>query len=821
MATLVSDLKYAARVLRKSPGFSLVAIIALALGIGANTAIFSVVSAVLLQPLPYPEPERLVRAYRSYPTGRGSSVSIPKFLAWSRTQSLDAIAAHDFAGPGLNLESGDRPEQVRGIHASRDYFRVLGATMTLGRTFSGDEDRPGGPRVVVLTHGLWKTLFGADPGMVGRSIRLNDESFTVVGVLGERFQATPQADLYMPLQADPNTTNQGHFLNVVGRLTPGITIDRTRAEFRVLAEQFRRQHPHWMSRDETATVDPMQEFETSGTRPALLILSGAVGFVLLIACANVASLLLVRAAGRQKEIAIRAALGAGRGRIIRQLIAESLLLALLGAAVGLAVGIWGAQALLALAPETFPRLDVVAATPLLERVFDWRLLAFTGTVSIVTGVLFGLAPALHLARGSLSVALKEGGGRGDMGTGVSRVRGALVVAEVALALILLVGAALLIRTFASLSAVDPGFDPTRVLTLRTSLAGATYSTPEAVHRLTENVRRELSTLPEFEGAAIAAALPTEDGPDLTFVIDGRPLDPNMSFHGSEQWRAVSRDYFDVLRIRLVRGRFLNERDTPAGTPVVVINEAMARRYWPGAEAVGQRLTIGGGLGPDFQDVSREVVGVVADVRERGLRAAAPPVIYLPVGQVPQRTLRFASSLIAWSWIVRTRTDPGPVVRAIQNAFLKAGNLPTSRLRTMEDVVARSMGGRFNMVLLTIFGLIAVALAAIGVYGLMSFTVQQATRDIGVRIALGAARRDIISMVVGEGMRLAAAGVVLGLAGAFGTTRVLRRMLFGVQPTDPLAFAVVATMLGFIALLACYVPARRATHIDPLVALRSE
>ena len=821
MATLLADLKYALRVLWKSRGFTLVAIAALALGIGANTAIFSVVSAVLLRPLPYPEPERLVRAYRSYPTGRSTSTSIPKFLAWSRAQSLEAIAAHDFGGPGLNLESGDRPEQVRGVQATRDYFRVLGATMTLGRTFSGDEDHPGGPKVVVLTHGLWNIRFAADPDVIGRSIRLNDESFTIVGVLGERFKATPQADLYMPLQADPATTNQGHFLSVIGRLKPDVTLEQARAELRLLAEQFRRQHPHWMSREETATVDPLQEFETSGTRPALLILLGAVGFVLLIACANVASLLLVRAAGRQREIAIRAAMGASRGRIIRQLMAESLLLALLGAAAGLVVGVWGAHALLALAPETFPRLDVLSATPVFERALDWRLLAFTGAVSIVTGLIFGLAPALHLARGSLSVALKEGGGRGASGTGVARMRRLLVIGEVALALILLIGAALMIRTLATLRGVDPGFDPRRVLTLRTSLAGAKYSTPEAVHTLTENVRRELSALPEFESAAITAALPTEEGPDLTFVIDGRPLDSARSFHGSEQWRAVSHDYFQVLRIPLVRGRLLNERDTPDASPVAVVNEAMARKYWPGGDAVGQRLTIGGGLGPEFQDVSREIVGVVADVRERGLRAPAPPVIYLPVGQVPERTLRFASALIAWSWIVRTRTEPGLVMPAVQRAFATAGNLPTSRLRTMEDVVSRSIGGTLNTVLLTVFGAIAVVLAAIGVYGLMSFTVEQTARDIGIRMALGAAQRDIMSMVLGQGMRLAGAGVVLGLAGAVGTTRVLRRMLFGVEPTDPLAFALVATMLGVIAFLACYVPAWRATRIDPLVALRSE
>jgi putative ABC transport system permease protein len=819
MASLAGDLRLAARMLRKSPGFSTLAIAALALGIGANTAIFSVISAVLLEPLPFREPDRLVRVYRSYPNVHGNSVSLPKFFAWSRTQSLEAIAAYDFGGPGLNLEGGTHPEQVRGIRATRDYFRVLGADLALGRTFTVEEDRPGGPKVAVITHGLWTRRFGGDRRIVGRTIRLNGEAFAVVGVLGERF--TLPVDVYMALQPDPNTTSHGHYLSVVGRLKRETTIEAARAELRLLAESFRRQYPRWMDPQETASAAFMQDADTDAVRPALLILFGAVGLVLLIACANVASLLLVRAAGREREMAIRAALGAGRAQILRQLLAESLLLAIAGAAAGLAIGIWGSQGLLALAPDTLTRGDLLSQATPIDRMLDWRLLAFTLAAALATGIVFGLAPALHLARGNLSTALKEGG-RATAGAGMARMRGALVVVEIALAMILLVGATLLIRTFANLRAVDPGFEPARVMTVKTSLAAAKYATQEGIDRLADTVVRRLRELPEVESAAIATALPTEDGPEFPFIVDGRPLDGSRSFHGSEQWRAVSPEYFRVLRIPLVRGRLLNEQDATAGAPVMVVNEAMAQRYWPGADAIGQRITVGGGLGPEFQDRSRLIVGIVRNVREAGLRRPAPAVVYIPASQTPERTLRFANGLIPWSWAIRTRTDPGPMTQAIQQAFIAADNLPASQVRTLEEVVSRSIASQgFNMLLLTIFGAIAVALAAIGIYGLMSYTVEQSRREIGVRVALGAARRDILSMVVARGMRLAAIGLLVGLAGSFGLTRVLQTLLFEVQPTDGVAFASGTVALAVVGLIACFVPALRATRVDPLTTLRSE
>lgn len=818
---LLSDLRYALRVLRKSPLFSLMAIAALALGIGANTAIFSVVNAVLLQPLPYPDADRLVRVCKEYPNGCGTTMSIPKFVAWSRARSFDSIAAHEFASAGVNLVGGERPEQVRAVHVTKDYFRVFGASVALGRSFTVDEDKPGGAKVAVLTHDLWANRLGGDTGIVGRTIRLNDEPFTVIGVLSRGFRVEP-FELFLPLQADPNTTNHGHFLLVVGRLAPGASIESARAELHVLAEQFRRRYPQWMDPNESTTVESMQDFDTRGVRPALLILLGAVALVLLIACANVANLLLVRASGRQKEIAIRTAIGASRSEIVVQLLVESLLLAVAGAVAGLFAGVWGAQALIAIAPETLPRIDVLASTSVLERVLDWRMLMFTGATAVTTGILFGLAPALQLIRGEPGAALKDGGDRGSGGGSIARAHGTLVVAEIALAMVLLVGAVLLIRSFAAINTVEPGFDPQNILTLKTSLAGENYATPEALQRLTETITQDLATVPDVEAAAIAVTLPAEDGPEFPFVINGRAMPSNRSFHGSEAWRPVSTDYFRVLRIPLLRGRLLEAQDSAAATPVIVINTALAKKYWPDNDPIGQQITIGGGLGPQFEDRPREVVGIVADVREYGPRRPPIAIMYIPAAQMPEATLRFASGLLPWSWVVRTRTQPERLTAIVQQRFIAAAALPATRVRTMNDVVAASFASQnFNMSMLSTFGGVALLLAAIGIYGLISYGVERETRSIGLRLALGATPHHILRMVVGRGMRLAFIGVAIGIVAALATSHLLTRMLFGVRPMDPASFVLVTVTLTLTALLACYPPARRATRVDPLVAIRGE
>jgi predicted permease len=823
MGRLGSDLRYAVRVVLKNPRFSLVAVAALALGIGANAAIFSVVNAVLLQPLPYPDAGRLVRVCRQFQADTQCAASIPKYMTWARTQSLDAIAAYDFAGPGLNLSGSDRPEQIKGIHVSASYFAVFGARTALGRTFTSDEDRPGGTHVAVVSHQLWSTHFGSDPHMAGRTISLNSDPYLVVGVLAERFRSEPPADVYIPLQADPNSTNHGHFLAVAGHLRPGVSIESARAEMNLLGDQFRRANPKWMSQNEQVGVHWMRDIAVQGVRPALLILLGAVGLVLLIACANVANLLLARAATRQREVAIRSAIGAGRAQIVRQLLIESVLLAVIGGLIGVIAGIWGARALIALSPGDLPRVEDLASASLLTSIVDWRVIAFALGVSLFTGLLFGLAPALHLSRADLGVTLKEAGGRGATGHKAARTRNILVVVEIALALVLLVGATLLIRTFVGLREVRPGFETHNVLTLQTSLAGTKYASTRDVALLTRTVAQRIDALPGVQAAAMAITLPTEGGVDLPFRIEGRPLKGDDQYHGDENWRSITPEYFRALSIPVRRGRVFDDRDGAGSAPVVVINAAFAKKYWPEGDPMGQSITIGKGLGPEFEDPTRQIVGIVSDVRENGLDQTEPPVIYVPVPQVSDALTRLGNSVIPASWIVKASSTTAGLLPLIQKEFLAYdGQLPVSRVRTMEQVIEHSIARQnFNMVLLGIFGAIALLLAAIGIYGLMSYSVEQSAHEIGVRLALGAAKRDILSMVVSSGMKLAIVGLGIGVAGAFGASRLLSGMLFGVKPTDPATYAGVVATLAAVAFLACYLPARRAMRVDPIIALRQE
>jgi putative ABC transport system permease protein len=821
MGRLFADVRYAMRTLINQPAFSAVAIAALALGIGANTAIFSVVNGVLLQPLPYPAPERLVRLVRQFPAGTGSSTSITKFMVWRRAQSFDAVAASDFAGPGLNVSGGDRPEQVRGIHVSAGYFAVYGVSASIGRTFTTDEDRPGGAQVAVLSHALWSTRFGGDAGVIGRTIVLNGEPYTAIGVLAAQFRSDPPADVFIPLQADPNSANQGNFLRTAARLKAGTSIEVARAEMTRLGDDFRRVNPRWMGQNETVGVVRMQEFAVRDVRPALLTLLAAVALVLLIACANVANLLLARSAARQKEIAVRAAIGATRGQIVRQVLTESVLLAGVGALVGSVLGVWGARALLALSPGDLPRAADLAGAPLMHSILDWRLLAFTAGVSVLTGVLFGLAPALHLARADLGPALKEGGERGSTGVSVGRTRGAFVMAEMALAVVLLVGALLLIRTFVGLRAVHGGFNPANVLTLQTSMGGAKYQTTTKVAALVRQVTTLVEAIPGVQASAVTIALPTTPGTDLPFKVEGRALAGDSQFHGDEQYRFVSPEYFRALSIPLQRGRGFTDRDVAGAPPVLIVNAAMATKYWPGGDVLGQQITIGRGLGPEFEDATRTIVGVVGDVRENGLDQPAPPAMYIPHAQLPDAMTHLANALIPMTWVIRATGNPAALAPSVQRALLAVdAHLPVANVRTMEQVVGESIARQnFNMVLLTIFGVIALLLAAIGIYGVMSYSVEQGAHEIGVRLALGAERRDILALIVGRGMRLAIIGVALGVAAAFGGARVLSKMLFGVGSTDPSTYVAVVATLGTIAFFACYLPALRATRLDPIIAMR--
>jgi len=816
------DGRYAFRTLLKNPAFTLIAVFALALGIGANTAIFTVVDRVLLRPLPYPNADRLVNVVRKFQSGEGATMSIPKFAAIRQAGLLDAAAVYDFMGPGMNLSGSGAPEQVRGIHVSEAYFRLFGATPSLGRTFTPEEDRPGGPRLVVLTNGLWKRRYAGDPGIIGRTIRLNSEPFTVIGVIAPEFHGEPETDLFLAEQADLNSANQGHFLVLGARLKPGVGVARANAELRVAADRFRKLYPGVLSPGESFAAEPMGLLAAGDIRTPLFILLGAVAFVLLIACANVANLLLVRAAGRSKEIAIRMAIGAGRGAILRQLLAESLLLALAGGVAGVLLGATGLRGLLALAPAELPRLPAAdSLSPF--ALLDGRILVFAFAVSILTGILFGLIPALQISRPNMNAVLRESGSRTTASARRQRTRSALVVAEVALSLVLLAGATLLIRTFLALRNVQPGFQTASVLTMSASLAGHKYETAAGVERLATELSRRLESLPGVQAATYALALPLQLGPDMPFAVAGKPASGGGPYNGDEQYRTVGAHYFQALGIPLRRGRLFDERDNSAGPWTLIISEAMAKKYWPKEDAVGAVVTIAKGLAPEMEDRPREVVGIVGDVHEQGVDRDAPPVMYIPAGQEPNGMVALVNRILPASWAIRTAGDPSGLARAVQQEVLREdADLPVAQVMTMDRVLAKSMAQQnFNMILLGIFGGIALLLAAIGIYGVMSYTVQQRTNEMGIRIALGASTGQLVRLVMGHGLALAAMGVTIGLAASFGLTRLMTSLLYGVKATDIATFAGVAVVLSAVAALACFIPARRATRVDPIVALRCE
>jgi putative ABC transport system permease protein len=818
------DARFGLRQLCQNPGFTVSAIAALALGIGANTAIFTVVNKVLLEPLPYPESHRIMRIARAFPAGHGNSISVPKFMAWKKgNQAFEALAMYDFSGPSLNLGQGDHPEQIKAIHVTVDYFAVFGTAPIVGRTFLPQEDLPGGAKVVVLGQDLWKAHFGGDPAIIGKQLLLGGAPYTVVGILPSGFHSDPPADAFLPFQADPNSTNQGHIYLVAGRLKPGVSIETARANMKMAGEQFRQANPLWMDTTESVAVLPLQEDVVGNVRLPLLILTGAVAFVLLIACANVANLLLARAAGRQKEIAIRTALGAGRWRLFRQLLGESLLLAGASGVLGLAIGAWGVRLLLALSPGNLPGINDQEHVTSAVTALDWHVLAFALGISVLTGLLFGVLPALRVSRLDVNSVLKEGGGRSGSGLRHNRVRNVLVVAEMALAVILLVGAALMIRTFAGLRSVQRGFEVHNVITLQTTLSNSRYDSTAKAALLVHQATERIEALPGVEAAAATVMLPVEGGLDLPFTIDAHPPTNGDRYNGDEQWRFVSPRYFATFRIPLLRGRVFDERDNGNAERVVIINQAMAKKYWPKEDPIGQRVSIGKGLGADFVEPARQIVGIVGDAREAGLKGGAQEVMYVPEAQVTDGLTKLANSIIALNWVVRTATDPAPLSASIRRELIAVdAQLPVAKIRTMEQVISESTARQnFNMLLLTIFASLALLLAAIGIYGLMSYSVEQRLQELGIRMALGAGGGEMLKLVVGQGMKLTGIGAVVGLAAAFGLARLLASLLFGVKATDPLTYAAVTLILCAVALLACLIPALRASKIDPIVALRYE
>jgi len=816
---LLQDIRYACRTLRRSLGFAATAIAALALGIGANTAIFTVVNTVLLQPLSYPDPDRLVQLELSTSQGNGNITSIPKFNIWKeQTQVFQDIAAYDQGGPGINLTGGDRPEQLKGIHVSSGFFQLFGARVVAGKTFSAEEDRREGPPVVVLSGGLWQRRFGGDRSLVGKIIDLGGEGYTVTGILDHKFSSDPPADVYLPLKADPTSTDQAHFLRAAARLKPGVSLEQAKTALKLAADEFKRKFPNNMGPQDSFTAEPLRDTIVGDVRRSLLILLGAVSFVLLIACANVANLLLARATIRRREIAIRSAIGAGRARLIRQLLTESVVLSTVGGVLGLGLGYLGVRGLLQINPGNIPRVGEFGE----QASLDWRVLMFTLVVSILTGIVFGLVPAFSASRSDLNLTLKESGLRSGSGVRQNKARAILVVTEMALALVLLMGAALLIRTFSAIRSVNPGFDTHNILTMEMSLVGSRFEKTAGVEQLVREAQRRVESLPGVVAVAETCCLPLQGGLGLPFIIEGRPLTQGTA-HGGGPWKPVSTRYFEVFKIPLVRGRLFTDRDDGGGPGVVLISEGLAKQFWPNSDPVGQRITIGKGVGPEFEEPPREIIGIVGDTRDQGLDNKPNPTMYVPVAQLKDGVTKLNNGFIPASWVIRTSVEPFSLSKEIQEEMRAASRgLPVAHIRSMVQVRGESTAGAdFNLTLLIIFAGIALLLAAIGIYGLMAYSVQQRTQEIGIRMALGASALDVRGMVVKQGMAMALAGVLIGVPVALGLTRFMASLLYGVTPRDPLAMISVALLLVGVALAATYIPAYRASRVDAVVSLRYE
>jgi putative ABC transport system permease protein len=804
IASIVQDLRYGARMLARSPGFTALATLALALGIGANTAVFSVVNAVLLRPLPFPDPARIMLLNENNLAKGWTTFSVApaNFLDWrAEARSFERIAA--FRSRSLNYTGGEVPEMLRGFAVTEGFFETLGGAPLRGRGLQGEDFEPGHDRVILLTHAFWERAFAADPGALGRILTLGGEGYTVIGVLPADFRFGGRENaLFVPwaIGAGERTNRGGHFHNVIARLKRGISVDQAQNEMAAIARRLAEAYPA-TNRGWGIAVRPMQEVVVGNVRRMLLVMLGAVGFVLLIACVNVANMLLARALARGREISIRTALGAGRRRIFQQLLTEGLLLALTGAALGVVLAQWGTKSLLAADPGILPRASGAG--------LDMTVLGFTLSLALLTGLAFGLVPALAATRANLHETLKEGGRTGTSGVLRQRLRSSLVVAEVALALVLLVGAGLLIRSFARLQSVDPGFRTDKTLTLFAVLPRAKYPDPARVAAFFEEARERMAALAGVESAALTSIVPLSGSDEIySIAFEGRPQ-VAPSEQPSANYFAVSPGYFRTMGISVLAGRDFDARDR-AGTPrVAIISESLARRHYPNENPVGQRIRIGRNA-----SLVREIVGVVGDVKLYGLADRNTPQVYEAFAQFPEPGMGF---------VLRSSVDPLSLAAAARNQVQAIDpEQPVIAVQSLEKILTEAVARpRFHTLLLGSFAGVALVLAAAGLYGVMSYTVAQRTQEIGIRIALGAGRAGVLGLVLRQGLTLVAAGVALGLAGAATLTRVMETMLFEIEPRDAQTFAAVPVVLLLIAFVAVLVPARRASRVDPIEALRHE
>ena len=803
--TLWQDIRYALRGLRTNPGFAIIAALTMALGIGANTAIFSVVHAVLLRPLPYPEPDRILELERVYKDSiQGGQAG--GMLAYMREhfRSASAIAAAGGGSSGMNLVTGEDAVYIRTLPVSANYFRVFGVAPTRGREFTEAEEAPNAPAAIVLSHALWQSRLGANPEIVGNTVSLGGRLYTVIGVMPENFRSLPTADAWTTIRTNRAATDLNYAIYC--RLRSDVSPAQAQSELDAMAPGLREAHPRFLNKEDSLRLLPFQSALTQGTREALLVLLAASAVVLLIAAANTASLLLARSARRRREIATRTALGAARSRILRQLLTESVVLSLFGAAFGLLLAEWGVTGLVKLVPRNYLNSQTIQ--------IDAPVLWVTLAAAVVTGVLFGLAPAWQAARIDIVDALKQNvglmnsGRRGWLGR-------ALVITEIALGMVLLVSAGLLIRTFENLRAVNPGFDPHGIVTAQMSLQGPSYQSAAKIVPLFEQALARVRETPGVEFAAVGNNAPIASYLNLAANVPDSKDTDIQAF----DWRYITADYFQVLRIPLVEGRMVADTDNEHSAPVALVNQALERRYFRGETAIGRHVHV---LATDV-DPPREIVGVVRDIHDHSLLRSAVPTIYVPLRQVPDAHFRISHTFFPVQWMVRTRGDSAQVSRSLRDAVRAIDpKLPLSGFRTMDDILGNSLSEqRFHMLLLGLFAGLALALSAAGVYGLMSYSVAQQTKEIGIRMALGATARDTLREIVQRGLRLAVAGIVLGCVGSLAATRLLTKFIFGVTPNDALTYAAVIAVLLSVATAASFVPARRAVRGNPMNSLRAE